>query len=416
MKFCLKWIFIGIFCTACNIQPDYNRIILAQIGDLSISSQNFAWFYADFLLRSGVADNLLFRNQFLESEIDRKVLLLVGDSLEFNKVSQVQEKMVIAEKQLILNEYFHREIFLKYQASDSLLRQTFKKSKIKLHARHLYCSSLEVANQVSSQLSAGSTFEELAKGIFRDSTLAASGGDMGYFSLGDMDPDFEDAAFALADGEISHPVKTSRGYSIIQVIDRWMEPMISEQDFQLHKDDMNAILRSRNIQSRKQKWTDSLAQTLQIEITDDNLHQLFDNKATIIQNDFHALLDSKIEMKSKFGKWGISDIAARLNRLSSSQVKLIESPQKLRESLRGIVVKEKILQLAQSKKWYDLPEIQWNINRQKEDVLIFYTIDHFLKDIKPRLKVDYTGLLQRLREKVSIQIHAEKVQELKIIS
>jgi hypothetical protein len=231
-----------------------------------------------------------------------------------------------------------------------------------------------------------------------------------------MDPDFEDAAFALADGEISHPVKTSRGYSIIQVIDRWMEPMISEQDFQLHKDDMNAILRSRNIQSRKQKWTDSLAQTLQIEITDDNLHQLFDNKATIIQNDFHALLDSKIEMKSKFGKWGISDIAARLNRLSSSQVKLIESPQKLRESLRGIVVKEKILQLAQSKKWYDLPEIQWNINRQKEDVLIFYTIDHFLKDIKPRLKVDYTGLLQRLREKVSVQIHAEKVQELKIIS
>ena len=156
MKFCLKWIFIGIFCTACNIQPDYNRLILAQIGDLSISSQNFAWFYADFLLRSGVVDNLLFRNQFLESEIDRKVLLLVGDSLEFNKVSQVQEKMVIAEKQLILNEYFHREIFLKYQASDSLLRQTFKKSKIKLHARHLYCSSLEVANQVSSQLSAGS--------------------------------------------------------------------------------------------------------------------------------------------------------------------------------------------------------------------------------------------------------------------
>ena len=82
MKFCLKWIFIGIFCTACNIQPDYNRIILAQIGDLSISSQNFAWFYADFLLRSGVADNLLFRNQFLESEIEYidNLISVVSDS------------------------------------------------------------------------------------------------------------------------------------------------------------------------------------------------------------------------------------------------------------------------------------------------------------------------------------------------
>ena len=410
------YLVVGFFCTACHFQTEPAETILAHIGELTVKSKNFVYFYTDFLRRSGASDNLQFRNQFLESEIVRKIFLLVGDSLEFNTIPMVQDKIDLAEKQYILNEYFHREIFLKYQASDSLIREAFRKSKINIHARHLFAPNIESANQLIALLEQGKTFEELARGIFRDSTLASSGGDLGYFSIGDMDPAFEDAAFALTDGEISHPVKTSRGYSIIQVIDRWMEPMISEQDFQLHKDDMNAILRSRNIQSRKQKWTDSLAQTLQIEITDDNLHQLFDNKATIIQNDFHALLDSKIEMKSKFGKWGISDIAARLNRLSSSQVKLIESPQKLRESLRGIVVKEKILQLAQSKKWYDLPEIQWNINRQKEDVLIFYTIDHFLKDIKPRLKVDYTGLLQRLREKVSVQIHAEKVQELKIIS
>ena len=415
MKY-LIYLSVGFFCTACHFQSEPAGTTLAHIGELTVKSKNFIHFYTDFLRRSGASDNLQFRNQFLENEIDRKVFLLVGDSLEFNTIPMVQDKIDLAEKQYILNEYFHREIFLKYQASDSLIREAFRKSKINIHARHLFAPNIESANQLIALLEQGKTFEELAPDIFRDSTLASSGGDLGYFSIGDMDPAFEDAAFALADGEISHPVKTSRGYSIIQVIDRWMEPMISEQDFQLHKDDMNAILRSRNIQSRKQKWTDSLAQTLQIEITDDNLHQLFDNKATIIQNDFHALLDSNIEMKSKFGKWGISDIAARLNRLSSSQVKLIESPQKLRESLRGIVVKEKILQLAQSKKWYDLPEIQWNINRQKEDVLIFYTIDHFLKDIKPRLKVDYTGLLQRLREKVSVQIHAEKVQELKIIS
>ena len=416
MKFCLKWIFIGIFCTACNIQPDYNRLILAQIGDLSISSQNFAWFYADFLLRSGVVDNLLFRNQFLESEIDRKVLLLVGDSLEFNKVSQVQEKMVIAEKQLILNEYFHREIFLKYQASDSLLRQTFKKSKIKLHARHLYCSSLEVANQVSSQLSAGSTFEELAKGIFRDSTLAASGGDMGYFSLGDMDPDFEDAAFALADGEISHPVKTSRGYSIIQVIERWVEPMISEQDFQLHKDDMNALLRSRNIHNRRQKWTDSLAQSLQIEISKNHLNLLFDNKTNIFQNECQLLKDTEIELRSKLGKWRINELVLRLNKLSIEQANMITSPEKLRESLFGILVKEKILQLAKMQDWYNHSETKWNIQRQKEDAQILFTIDYYLKDIKPRLKADYSKLLIKLREKVFVQIHADKVQELEILS
>tara|TARA_B100000809_G_scaffold47339_1_gene41959 strand:+ start:1294 stop:2544 length:1251 start_codon:yes stop_codon:yes gene_type:complete len=412
----LIYVAVGFFCTACHFQAEPARTTLAQIGNMTIQSKDFVYFYTDFLRRSGASDNLQFRNQFLESEIDRKVFLVVGDSLEFNTISMVQDKIDLVEKQYVLNEYFHREIFLKYQASDSLLREAFKKSKINIHARHLFAPNIESANQLSALLEQGKTFEELASGIFRDSTLASSGGDLGYFSLGEMDPPFEDAAFALADGEISHPVKTQRGYSIIQVIDRWVEPMISEQDFQLHKNDMNAILRSRKIQNRKQEWTDSLAQTLQIEITEDNLNQLFENKANILQNDFQALLDTKIELKSKLGKWGISELAARLNRLSNAQVKLIDSSQKLRESLRGIVVKEKILQLAQSQKWYDLPELQWNISREKEDVIIFYTIDYYLKDIKPRLKADYTGLLQKLREKVAIQIHAEKVQELDIIS
>ncbi|SVB83028.1 uncharacterized protein METZ01_LOCUS235882 [marine metagenome] len=352
----------------------------------------------------------------MESEIDRKVFLLVGDSLEFNTIPMVQDKIDLAEKQYILNEYFHREIFLKYQASDSLIREAFRKSKINIHARHLFAPNIESANQLIALLEQGKTFEELAPGIFRDSTLASSGGDLGYFSIGDMDPAFEDAAFALADGEISRPVKTSRGYSIIQVIDRWVEPMISEQDFQLHKDDMNALLRSRNIHNRRQKWTDSLAQSLQIEISKNHLNLLFDNKTNIFQNECQLLKDTEIELRSKLGKWRINELVLRLNKLSIEQANMITSPEKLRESLFGILVKEKILQLAKMQDWYNHSETKWNIQRQKEDAQILFTIDYYLKDIKPRLKADYSGLLIKLREKVSIQIHADKVQELEILS
>ena len=415
MKY-LIYLAVGFFCTACHFQTEPAGTILAHIGELTVKSKNFVYFYTDFLRRSGASDNLQFRNQFLESEIDRKVFLMVGDSLEFNTIPMVQDKIDLAEKQYILNEYFHREIFLKYQASDSLIREAFRKSKINIHAHHLFAPNIESANQLIALLEQGKTFEELARGIFRDSTLASSGGDLGYFSIGDMDPAFEDAAFALADGEISRPVKTSRGYSIIQVIDRWVEPMISEQDFQLHKDDMNAPLRSRNIHNRRQKWTDSLAKSLQIEISKNHLNLLFDNKTNIFQNEYQSLKDTEIELRSKLSKWRINELVLRLNKLSIEQANMITSPEKLRESLFGILVKEKILQLAKMQDWYNHSETKWNIQRQKEDAQIFFTIDYYLKDIKPRLKADYSGLLIKLREKVSVQIHANKVQELEISS
>ena len=410
------YLVVGFFCTACHFQTEPAGTKLAHIGELTVQSKNFGYFYTDFLRRSGASDNLQFRNQFLESEIDRKVFLLVGDSLEFNTIPMVQDKIDLAEKQYILNEYFHREIFLKYQASDSLIREAFRKSKINIHARHLFAPNIESANQLIALLEQGKTFEELAPGIFRDSTLASSGGDLGYFSIGDMDPAFEDAAYALADGEISRPVKTSRGYSIIQVIERWVEPMISEQDFQLHKDDMNALLRSRNIHNRRQKWTDSLAQSLQIEISKNHLNLLFDNKKNIFQNEYQSLKDTEIELRSKLSKWRINELVLRLNKLSIEQTNMITSPEKLRESLFGILVKEKILQLAKMQDWYNHSETKWNIQRQKEDAQILFTIDYYLKDIKPRLKADYSKLLIKLREKVFVQIHADIVQEIEISS
>ncbi|SVE52334.1 uncharacterized protein METZ01_LOCUS505188, partial [marine metagenome] len=232
-----------------------------------LSLYEFRTQYTEFLSRSGAEDNLLFRNKFLDNEIDRLVILSLADSLKFKKSPDLLQKIKHARNQKILNEFYNRELYDTYQASDSLLRNAFIRSKTNIHARHLYAQSLEKANQLKAKLNDGATFEKLSKGVFRDSVLAGNGGDLGYFSLGDMDPAFEDAAFALTDGEISDPVLTRNGFSIIQVLDRWVEPLITEQDYLLHKDDMNKILRSRNMGRKKQAYTDSLIQSLKLKMT-----------------------------------------------------------------------------------------------------------------------------------------------------
>ena len=65
----------------------------------------------------------------------------------------------------------------------------------------------------------GEDFAAVAKEISEDPGSGANGGELGCFGKGQMVPEFEEAAFSLAKGEVSQPVKTDFGYHLIQVYD-----------------------------------------------------------------------------------------------------------------------------------------------------------------------------------------------------
>jgi len=63
----------------------------------------------------------------------------------------------------------------------------------------------------------GRPFEQMAKEWSQDLANAELGGDLGWFGRGRMDPAFETAAFALTEGAVSQPVRSSFGYHLIKV-------------------------------------------------------------------------------------------------------------------------------------------------------------------------------------------------------
>ena len=98
------------------------------------------------------------------------------------------------------------------------------KGEEEVHARHILVATEQEAKDLEAQLKNGADFAKLAKEKSKDPSGAANGGDLGWFTKDQMVPAFADAAFKLAKGQISDPVKTQFGWHVIEVVDKRIKP------------------------------------------------------------------------------------------------------------------------------------------------------------------------------------------------
>lgn len=123
-------------------------------------------------------------------------------------------------EQVLLSRYMRDRI------TDEAVRAMYdevvanEKARDQVHARHILVENEESARDLIAELDAGADFVALADKYSTDAT-GNNGGDLGFFSRGDMVAPFAEAAFALNVGEYTkEPVETKFGWHVIKVVDR----------------------------------------------------------------------------------------------------------------------------------------------------------------------------------------------------
>lgn len=190
-----------------------------------------------------------------------------------DKTPAYEKRMALMRNNVLQQIYFQNMIVDKISDADIKARYDKEMAALpkeeEVHARHILVKTKKEAEDIIKRLDKGENFEDIAKKSSTDGS-AAVGGDLGYFSRGQMVKPFEDAAFALKKGAYTKiPVESPFGWHVIKVEDRRQKPLPAFAD-------VKEVLRNMIARERYGEVSKDLRAKLSITYPDPKVGALLD--------------------------------------------------------------------------------------------------------------------------------------------
>lgn len=184
------------------------------------------------------------------------------------------------EKNTAIQQLIEQEIGADISLSDEELEAYYEENPDQFEtpeqvkARHILIKTDEDADEAEKQaarekiqeiakrIDDGEKFSEVAKEE-SDCPSSERGGDLGYFSQGQMVKPFEEAAFSLAVGDVSDVVETRFGYHLIKAEDK---KTAAKESFDEVKEDLKTQLEQQKIKEKLPSYVENLKEDSDIEI------------------------------------------------------------------------------------------------------------------------------------------------------
>ncbi len=175
--------------------------------------------------------------------------------------AEVVRLMHDARKQILFGRLF--ELLRKEDKTsipDEQIAQFYEKNRssfavpASLRASHILLADEATAQQAQARLKSGEPFAKVAEEMSTDPSKQR-GGDIGYFSKGQVIPEFEQACQSMKVGEVSKIVKTQLGYHLILLTER-------REAREKSLDEVREQIRQAILSQQSQKFAESYVQQL----------------------------------------------------------------------------------------------------------------------------------------------------------
>jgi peptidyl-prolyl cis-trans isomerase C len=200
-----------------NGKPVYESEIKGKVQRYlelnSMSAEGIKYETLDKTVKEEIMKNIILGDLILKEAKDQKI----------DQTAEFKDALQFTEAQLTQRIYLDK--LLKENVTDAKVQAKYEEmaaslsNKVEYKASHILVKTEEEAKEIKLKLDKGADFAALAKEYSLDNNKD-DGGNLGYFTKGQMVPTFEEAVASLKVGETSSPVKTDFGYHIIKLEDK----------------------------------------------------------------------------------------------------------------------------------------------------------------------------------------------------
>lgn len=375
--------------------------VVATVGSFEISDKHFENQLKRFYLRTGQAVNLneQVRLSVINSRIERYAIVEYASDQGWATDADAIYNRSIIERKVYMEEYQRRFIYDRIRISDQDIREVFRRSNASVRASHLVASTPDEAEQLIHRLNQGESFETLSAEVFNDPALRSTGGDLGYFGIDEMDLAFEDAAFSLRKGEVSRPVRTTTGFSIIKVTDVIEAPLLTEVQFAQQRPQMEQVAyyqeqeraTRRDLENalNQMEWNESTIADLWGKIQNNpDAFYVSDVSLSELPVSINESDRSKVISKLRGFRFTVEDFLAEAYFTPSIRRNMAKTEYDFRSQLEGLAYRSYALGLVKNH-----PDLDQNfINESINETFYGYLFDRFESDIDTKVRVDQNQL------------------------
>lgn len=398
----LTILLIMLALASCDKQEQRTKTV-ATVGKSlhgKIGEKDFLYSYELTPSPTGNLKGLAAKKAHLEILLNKKLLVLEGLARGLEEDEKVRIPLQWYEEKAVRQQLYREVAKNKVTISEGELRRAFEKSNTAVWARHLPARTLEQALQLRNELLKDATFFDLAQKTFKDSVLANNGGDLGYFSFGDMTEAIEQAAFSLKIGEISEPIKSKWAYHILKVEGKKGNAILTENEFARKKHSLSRIIHRRKESKLADQYIKDFMNPKHVRVYGPSIiflveksKQLMNEGNSSLPQDAPKLRDSEIgiirdsigdhlhEVIVEFdgGKWTIGDFLEKLKRVHPDARPTMTSRTNLKDIAARMVRDEFLAQEGYRRGLQDSKYVQEEVRRWKED-LVFNRMRKMLLD------------------------------------
>lgn len=367
-----------IFVTAWATGLKTDQKVIASVGTHQILRSDFEKRYINYLVASGIDDNIQARRAVLNNMMNEILLKEYDDNKDVLNNKDYAKELEWTRKQAIISYLKDQEVYANIEVTDQELREAFARMNEQIAARHLYAPTLEEANNLYQLLQVGNSFNSLAKQTFTDTTLQNNGGYLGYFGWGDMDPAFEDVAYSMEVGEVSKPVKTEFGYSVIKLEDRKAKPLLTEYEYNQKRSAIERTLKIRKKRPDERAYVRNLFDRDKLEFSDTAIDEIFKNllanKTGQINFEQDVIKDNKVCAIYDGIEYSRMEMEEKILNLPDYHLERIKLSGNVKDVIEGLLIQEKLYESSVSKGYDTLAVVKNAFNLLSTNLFMRYKL------------------------------------------